>query len=152
MIKGSPNSKVQPFGIFQCLNQNSSNCSCQFWTEKSIILQFLRHSSFSWHITPLQILSSNIFNFGQKNSIKVPILRFTSALVEIRQILCYFPNQKLVFLQIFHHSLVSWKITPLDFFRSDIITGKDQWKCRFLGLLSARIKIHQIRVIFKTTN
>ena len=26
---------------------------------------------------------------------------------------CYFPNHKLVFLQILHHSLVSWKITSL---------------------------------------
>ena len=64
---------------------------------------------------------------------------------------CYFPNHKSVFLQILHHSLVSWKITPLHFFRSNI-TGKDQSKCKFLGFLSARIKIHQILVIFKTTN
>ena len=34
--------------------------------------------------------------------------------------LCYFPNQKLVFLQILHHSLVSWKVTPLHFFRSTL--------------------------------
>ena len=31
-----------------------------------------------------------------------------------------FPNQKSVFLQILHHSSVSWKITPLYFFRSNI--------------------------------
>ena len=65
--------------------------------------------------------------------------------------LCYFSNQKLVFLQILHHCLISWKITPLDFCRSNI-TRKDQSKCKFLGLLSARIKIHQILVIFETTN
>ena len=65
--------------------------------------------------------------------------------------LCYFSNQKLVFLQILHHFLVSWKITPLHFFRSKI-TRKDQSKCKILGLLSARIKIHQILVIFETTN
>ena len=41
--------KVQIFEIFECLNQN---LSCQFWTEKSIPLQFLHHSSFSWRITP----------------------------------------------------------------------------------------------------
>ena len=27
---------------------------------------------------------------------------------------CHFPNHKSVFLQIFHHSSVPWKITPLD--------------------------------------
>ena len=29
---------------------------------------------------------------------------------------CHFPNHKLFFLQILHHSLVSWKITPLYYF------------------------------------
>ena len=42
---------------------------------------------FSWHITSLQILSSNIFNFGRKNPIKVSVFRLTSALVKICQIL-----------------------------------------------------------------
>ena len=65
--------------------------------------------------------------------------------------LCYFPNQKLVFLQILQHCLMSWKIHPLDFFRSKI-TRKDQSKCKLLELLSAWIKIHQMLVIFETTN
>ena len=78
--------KVQIFEIFECSGQNSSNSSCQFWTDKSIPLQFLHHSSLSWHITPMYILSSCIFNFGQKNVIKVPILRLSSALVKICQI------------------------------------------------------------------
>ena len=34
---------------------------------------------------------------------------------------CHFPNHKSVFLQIFHHSPVSWKITPPYFFSSNII-------------------------------
>ena len=61
----------------------------------------------------------------------------------------HFWKQKSVFLQILHYSLVSWKITALDFFRSNI-TRTDISKCTFLGLLSARIKIHQIFVIFET--
>ena len=32
----------------------------------------------------------------------------------------HFPNHKPVFLQILHHSLVSWKITPLYFFSPNI--------------------------------
>ena len=63
----------------------------------------------------------------------------------------HFWKQKSVFLQILHHSLVSWKITLLDLFRSNI-SGKDKSKCKFLGLLSARIRIHQILVIFETTD
>ena len=34
---------------------------------------------------------------------------------------CHFPNHKPIFLQILHHSLVPWKITPLYFFGSNII-------------------------------
>ena len=34
---------------------------------------------------------------------------------------CHFPNHKSVFLQILHHTLVSWNIGPLYFFRSNII-------------------------------
>ena len=34
---------------------------------------------------------------------------------------CHFPNHKSVFLQILHHFSVSWKITPLYFFRSNVI-------------------------------
>ena len=32
----------------------------------------------------------------------------------------HFPNHKSVFLQILHHSLLSWKITPLYLFRSNL--------------------------------
>ena len=62
-----------------------------------------------------------------------------------------FLNYKFVYLKILHHSLVSWKVTPLYFFRSDI-TGKDQSKYKFLRLLCAQIKIHQILVTFETKN
>ena len=34
---------------------------------------------------------------------------------------CHFPNYKSVFLQILHEASVSWKITPLYFFRSKVI-------------------------------
>ena len=33
----------------------------------------------------------------------------------------HFPNHKSAFLQVFHHSLVSWNIAPLYFFSSKII-------------------------------
>ena len=63
---------------------------------------------------------------------------------------CHFPNHKSVFLQILHHPSVSWKITPLYFFRSNIkyFAQSSKWKCKFWRLLSARVKFHQILVIF----
>ena len=67
---------------------------------------------------------------------------------------CHFPNGKQVFLQILHDSSVSWKITPLYFFRSKIIyfAQRDQSKCIFWTLLSAQIKIHQVLGNFETIN
>ena len=45
--------KVQIFEFFECSGQNSSNSSCQFWTDSLIPLQILHHSLMSWHKTPL---------------------------------------------------------------------------------------------------
>ena len=66
--------KEQFFKIFKWSSQNSLNSSYQFWNDKSIPLQILHYSSFSWHLTPLQILRSYFFYFGQNNLIKVRIL------------------------------------------------------------------------------
>ena len=68
---------------------------------------------------------------------------------------CHFLNYKSVFLQILHHSTVSWKITPLYIFSSNIIyfVHKEPIKTQFFRLLSARVKICQIpHVNFKTTS
>ena len=67
--------KMKIFETFKCLGQNSSNSSCQFWNDKSIPLQILRHSSLSWYITLLWILSSYFSYFGLKDPIIIPILR-----------------------------------------------------------------------------
>ena len=76
---------MKMFETFKCSGQNSSNSSCQFWNDKSIPLQILHHSSLSWQITPLWILSSYFFKFGLKDPIKIPIL---SALEKI----CHIPH------------------------------------------------------------
>ena len=78
--------KTKLFEAFKCSGQNSSNSSCQFWYDKSIPLQILHHFSLLWHVTPLWILSSYFFYFGLKDSIKIPILRLSSALVKVCQI------------------------------------------------------------------
>ena len=80
--------KMKLFQTFKHLGQNLSNSSCQFWNHKLIPLRILHHSSLSWHITPLSILSSYFFYFGLKDPIKVPILRLSSALVKI----CHIPH------------------------------------------------------------
>ena len=47
---------------------------------------------------------------------------------------CHFPNHKSVLLQILHHPSVSWKTTPLYFFRSNIkyFAKKEQMKSHVL--------------------
>ena len=67
--------KMEIFETFKCSGQNWSNSSCQFWNDKSIPLQILRHSSLSWHITPLWIACSYFSYFGLKDPIIIPILR-----------------------------------------------------------------------------
>ena len=67
--------KMKIFETFKCLGQNSSNSSCQFWNDKSIPLQILHYSSFSWYITPLWILSSYFSYVGLKHPIIIPKLR-----------------------------------------------------------------------------
>ena len=60
--------KMKIFETFKCSGQNSSNCSRHFWNGKSIPRQILHHSSLSWRITPLWILSSYFFYLRIKGS------------------------------------------------------------------------------------
>ena len=114
--------KVQIFEIFECSIQNLSNSSCRFWIDKSIPLQFLHHFSLSWHKTPMEILSSYIFNFRQKHAFKVPIWRLSSAVVKICQIPhVNFCRHNPVFLQTLYQSCVQSNITPLYYFSWNII-------------------------------
>ena len=80
--------KLKIFETSKCSGQNSSNSSCQLWNDKSIPLQILHHSSLSWQITSLWILSSHFSYFGLKDPINMPILRLSIALVKI----CHIPH------------------------------------------------------------
>ena len=108
------------FETFECLGQILSNSLCQFWNDKSIPLQILYPSSILWKITPLYLFSSNNIYFAQKKSIKVKIFEtFECSGQNVSNSLCQFWNYKLIPLQVFHPSSVSWKITPLHFFSSN---------------------------------
>ena len=69
--------------------------------------------------------------------------------------LCHFWNHKSVFLQILHHSCVSWKITPLYLFGSNHIyfTQLSTLKWKLFMPSSAQVKIHQTsHVNFETAS
>ena len=63
-------------------------------------------------------------------------------------------------LQASFSSNFAWHFTVMKDYSSVLFLGqalytfrkRNQWMCKFLRLLSARIKIHQVLVIFKTTN
>ena len=59
---------------------------------------------------------------------------------------CHFPSKKSVFLQIFHHSSMTWKITPLYFLAQIIHTllKRSPLKWKSWRLLSTQVKICQI--------
>ena len=65
--------KMKIFETFECLGQILSNSLCQFWNNKSILLQILYPSSVSWKIIPLYFFSSNDIYFAQKEHIKMKI-------------------------------------------------------------------------------
>ena len=62
--------KVDSFETFECSGQNLSNFWCQFWNDKSILLQVLYPPSVSWKITPFYFFSSSSIYFAEKEPIK----------------------------------------------------------------------------------
>ena len=108
------------FETFECSGENLPNFSSHFPNYyKSVFLHILHHSSVSWNITSLYCFSSNNIYFPQKEPIKVKIFEtFECSGLHLSISLCHFTKHKSVFLQILHHSFVSWKITPLYLFTS----------------------------------
>ena len=93
-----------------------------------------------------------IFYFGLKDPIRLPILRLSSALVKI----CHIPH--FIFQttsQFFFKFFITHERQLLFTFLGQTLNtlhNRNQWKCKFLRLLSGRVKIHQILVYFKTTD
>ena len=114
MVKSS-SSKCKFLRDFQMLDLKFVKFLMSILKRKSIPFHIFRHFSMSFYITPLWIFSSCIFYFGQKDSIKAPILTPPSCSGE------NLSNSKSVFLQILHHSSVSWDKTPLYFFSWNFI-------------------------------
>ena len=124
--------KVKIFEIFECSDQNWSNSSCQFWNDNSISLQFLHHSSLSWHITSLkklihfQLWTNKVLIFETFKCSGQNWLNFS----------CHIWKHKSLFLQVLHQTSVPSNITPLHFFSSNIIYfGQNQ---------SIKVKIFEI--------
>ena len=65
----------------------------------------------------------NIICFWQKEPIKAQFFRLLSALMKVHPILhVSFETKRSGFIQILHHCSMSWKIMPLYFFSSNLIS------------------------------
>ena len=127
----------------ECSGQISSNCGINFETASQFALFFIvmTHNS----TVKFKLIHFLLWIKGSHQSPDFETLPNSSY---------HFPDHKSVFLQILHHSSVSWKITPLYFFRSNVIyfAQKEPIKVEILRISGAQVKIHQILAIFETTN
>ena len=73
-------------------------------------------------------------HFGQKEPFKVQNLRLLCALMKVHLIPhASFEITRSRFIHIFHHCSVSWKITPLYFFSSNLYTLDEKQFSEWLG-------------------
>ena len=134
---------MKMFETFECLSQILLNSFCQFWNNESLPLQILYPSSVSWKITPLYFFSSNNIYFAQKEPIKMKIFEtFERSGQNLSNSLRQFLNDKSIPHQILYPSSISLCTFLAQTIYTLLKRSKLKWK--FLRLLSARVKIHQI--------
>ena len=90
--------KVQILSTFECLGQNFSNYSCQFWNNKSNPLQILHHSSVSWNITLLYFLAQTC-TFFKRSSLKWKFFRILRDQVKFSNFPCEFETASQFFFK-----------------------------------------------------
>ena len=93
-------------------------------------------------IIPLKFSSWNIICFWQKGPINVQFFRLLSALMKIQPIPhAIFETTRSEFIQNLHHWLVSWKLTPLFFFKLKpyILWTKRAYRSEIFTLLSGLV-------------
>ena len=108
--------KVQIFEIFECSRENLPYSLCHFPNHYPLFYQILHDFSVSWELNSPYFFRSKVIYFARKGPIKVQILETFECSDQNSPNSCHFWNNKSVFLQILHHSSVSWDITPLYFF------------------------------------
>ena len=85
--------KMKFFKTFKSSGQNLSNSSCQLWNDKSVPLQILRNSSFSWHNSSAEF-KLILFQVWIKGSHQNP--NFECSGKNLSYSSCHFPNYKSV--------------------------------------------------------
>ena len=135
--------------------ENLSNSSCHFRKYKLVFLQILHQYSVPSNITPLYFFSSKILYFGQKQLNKVEIFEiFECSGENLPKSLAIFQTTREFFFKFYMTFQCHERELLYTFLgqRLSTLHKRDQSKCKFWRLLSARIKIHEILVNFETTN
>ena len=137
------------FRTFECLGQNYSNSSCQWQVNSSS-----NFASFFIVMTLLCKFQAQSFSTFLESHQSPNFETFKCTGEDLPYSLRHFPNNRSVFLQILHSSLVSEKITPLALYLPNVIyfAQKEQIQVKILRILNTYFKIHQILVSFETTN
>ena len=107
------------FEILKCSGENIPYLSCHF-SQFSFSLHFF-HSSVPWKRTPLYYFRLKVIYFARKGTNESK--NFDNLKCSNQNSLNSYQlwNNKSVFLQILHHSVVSWDIIPLYFSLADML-------------------------------
>ena len=109
------------FDTFKCASGNLQNSSCHFPKHSWGFLQISLYFSVSWKITSVYFFRSNVIYLAWKRPFKLQIFETFECLDQNPSSSCHFWNRKLVFVQILHHSSLSWDIAPLYIFSWNFI-------------------------------
>ena len=110
------------FETFECSRENVPYFSCHFWKHNSVFLQSFYQSSVPSNIAPLYFITSNIIFCSHRQPITGQIFEiFECKDQNLLNSFCQFWTDKSIAFQSLYHSPVSWKITSLYLFSSNII-------------------------------
>ena len=117
-----------------------SPLKCEFWNFRVCGSKFVKFlmSVLNWQVNYFSTFASFFIVITHNSPVNIKLIHTFSTLDKISykkldfetfncsgenlpSSSCYYSNHKSVFLQILHHSLVSWKVTPLYLFSSNIV-------------------------------
>ena len=117
--------KVQICEILECSRQYSSNCSCQFWTDKSILFQFLHQFLYFFIVmtlnSPVNFKFIHFLLWTKRSHQSLNFETFVCSGENLKTSSCHFWKRKSVFLQILYQTSVPSNLTLLYFLSPSLI-------------------------------
>ena len=141
------------FHTSHCSHENSPNSSWHFWTQKSVILETLHHSSVSWEITFLYLFILIFVCFGKRVRSKFKFSDSRLLAWKLTKLLMSFLEPQVSFPLNFATPLSVIIHNSSEIFCLKLCFGqKEPINVQFFRLLGALMKVHPIpHAIFETT-